>query len=191
MRRLLVTGFGPYPGVPRNPTTPLVETVAAARLAGVATALLPTTWQVCEEIAARARAYDGVVMFGVAPSARRIRYERVSLPTAGRHPDAAGALPVAAPRYATSRLPVAELAKAARGAGFPVALSHSAGTYICNASYGAALASNPHTLFVHIPLPTGRGALSQAGLARHALWLVAGLAGSAGGQRPQLDLRGW
>lgn len=191
MRRLLVTGFGPYPGVPLNPTTQLVETVAAARLPGVTTALLPTTWKVCGEIAARARDYDGVVMFGVAPPAHRIRYERVSLPTAGRNPDAAGELPVATPRYGTSRLPVAELARAARRAGFPVVLSHSAGTYICNASYGAALASNPRTLFVHIPLPTGRGALSQTGLAEHALWLVARLTGSAGGGRRQLDLRGW
>lgn len=191
MRRILVTGFGPFPGVPVNPTTQLVEAIAAEGLPGIATRLLPTTWQVCADVAAAAAAFDGVVMFGVAAPARRIRYERVSLPAAGRHPDATGELPRAIPRYGTSRLPVAHLATAARAAGFPVVLSHSAGTYICNASYGAALAANPRTLFVHVPLPIGHGALSPAGLFDHAMWLLARLAGPAGGGPRQFGLRGW
>ena len=191
MRRILVTGFGPFPGVPVNPTTRLVEALAAEGLPGVTTRLMPTTWQVCSAIAEEAPRFDGVVMFGVAASAHRIRYERVSLPTAGRNPDATGKLPDVAPRHHASRLPVAHLAAAARAAGFPVVLSHSAGTYICNASYAAALSANPRTLFVHVPLPTGHGALSHSGLLTHARWLLGELAGPVGDGRRQLVLRGW
>ena len=204
MRRILVTGFGPFPGVAVNPTTQLVEAIAAESLPGIATRLLPTTWQVCADVAAAAPAFDGVVMFGVAAPARRIRYERVALPDVTAAPDAAGAMPSGRRlSYRASRLPVPMLAKAARRAGFPVRVSHSPGRYICNAAYGAALANNPKTLFVHIPLPNRHGPLSADGLVRHALWLVDRLSQHAPGQAAiparrtappppgQAGLRGW
>lgn len=196
MRRpqLLVTGFGPFPGVAVNPTGCLVELIAARGLPGVTAWRMPTEWDVCGPLAETARAFDAVLMFGVAASAHRIRYERVALPRAAVLPDAAGRTDdtMSVP-YRTTRLPVRQLVTAARREGFPVVLSHSAGRYLCNAAYGAALSTNPRTLFVHVPMPAGRGALSEDGLEAHALWLVGRVAAclpGAGGLA-QLALRGW
>ena len=113
-------------------------------------------------------------MFGVAGGAHRIRYERVSLPVASGRPDAAGAVARGGPSQTRwSRLPVHRLAAAAAASGFPVSPSNSAGSYICNASYGAALSANPNSLLIHVPLPAGRGTLSLPGLKAHAAWSVA------------------
>ncbi|WP_420393634.1 hypothetical protein [Acuticoccus sp.] len=174
--RLLVTGFGPFPGMPENPTSRLLDALAADPPAGVTARLLPTHWSVVAELAAEARMADAVIMFGVAGNARRIRYERVAVPLAASRPDATGASPCAPPlRSHRTALPVAALAVQARAAGYPVAISHSAGTYVCNAAYAAVLSTNPAALFVHVPPTTRRGPLSAAGLERHARWLIAAL----------------
>ena len=203
MTHLLVTGFGPFPGVPVNPCEPLIDALAAER-PGLATARLTTLWTAPGQVAEMAARANLVLMFGVAAGERRIRYERVALPDVTAAPDAAGAMPSGRRlSYRASRLPVPMLAKAARRAGFPVRVSHSPGRYICNAAYGAALANNPKTLFVHIPLPNRHGPLSADGLVRHALWLVDRLSQHAPGQAAiparrtappppgQAGLRGW
>lgn len=188
MTALLVTGFGPFPGVTVNPSQHVVAAIEAAGHRDVAVARLATEWAVCAEVAARAADAAAVLMFGVAPGARSIRYERVALPGVSRGPDAAGAhASVSRLTYRRSQLPVPHLAAEARLAGFPVTLSSSAGTYICNASYGAALSANPRTLFVHIPMPMRHGPLGPDGLAAHGLWLVdhlLTLLGHAGPRRP-------
>ncbi|WP_108659421.1 peptidase C15 [Acuticoccus kandeliae] len=177
-KRTLVTGFGPFPGMPDNPTSHLVRAIAAAPPAGIDTLLLATEWDVCGTLAAVAADYERVLMFGVAGRAHRIRYERVSLPDASRSLDAAGRKALAPPpRSHRTRFDVDRLAARARAAGFPVVPSSSAGTYICNASYGAALGVNPRTLFVHVPLAHRRGPLSLSGLERHAAWLLREIAG--------------
>ena len=96
------------------------------------------------------------------------------LPAANRTSNrgAHGCAAAAPVRSARTRHDVPALAAEARRAGYPVAVSASAGTYICNATYAAALVANPRTLFVHIPEARPRGPLSAGGLAAHALWLV-------------------
>jgi pyroglutamyl-peptidase len=169
---LLVTGFGPFPGVPSNPSTDVVRAVAAAR-PGVSTALLATEWAVARSVADLAADHEMVLMFGVAARSLRIRYERVAFPVVSRAVDAAGLCAAAAPaRSARTAIDAGGLAAEARRAGFPATVSGSAGTYICNATYAAALAVNRRTLFVHIPAARSRGPLSADGLAAHALWLV-------------------
>lgn len=178
--KLLITGFGPFPGVPVNPSAALVERLAAFRLKGVATCVLPTRWDAWSH-APIAPAVNTVVMFGVAAGARRIRYERLSSPAASAMPDVDGIRASNAPwRSRHTALPVLALVARARAAGFPVVASGNAGRYVCNASYGEALRHVPRSLFVHIPLPTRRGPLSLDGLTAHALWLIAQL--NAGGR---------
>lgn len=173
---LLVTGFGPFPGVPENPSEELVRRIAARGLPGVETLILPTEWAACDALPEKLADARKVLMFGVATGARRIRYERASRPVAAEKPDAAGNGPHAPPIHSRrTRLDVTRLAKEARRKGFPVATSGDAGAYICNATYGAALALKPDTLFVHIPEPRARGPLSMAGLERHAAWLAKAL----------------
>ncbi|MEM8665846.1 MAG: hypothetical protein AAGF49_17200, partial [Pseudomonadota bacterium] len=174
--RLLITGFGPFPGVPDNPAAALVSHIAQSGLP-VSTEILPTEWAICQRMPGLARSVTRLLMFGVASEARRIRYERVAHPVADALPDAVGALPDGAPIMSRrSAMPIAVLRAAARREGFPVSVSHSPGRYICNASYAAALSGNPHTLFVHIPEPSGRGSQSFEVLKDHALWLAAVLA---------------
>jgi pyroglutamyl-peptidase len=173
---LLVTGFGPFPGMPDNPSQAIVHRVAARGLPGVSARVLPTEWAVCDWLAEAARPATTVLMFGVAGRAERIRYERVSRPRAVARHDAAGRLPDRAPpRSRRTTVDVAALVRQARRNGFPVALSDDAGAYICNASYGAALSAVPHGLFVHVPQARPSGALSLDGLEAHALWLIARL----------------
>lgn len=170
MRRidLLVTGFGPFPGVRVNPTTRLAQAVAARlRHSGlkIRSLVLETSYAaglptLDEEIAAaKPRA---LLMLGLAA---RARYVRVELFARGRssalHPDVTGRMPAgiatarerALPARTTGR-PEAALANLRRHA-VASRLSPSAGRYLCDASYAtalrhAAMAGRP-VLFVHIP----------------------------------------
>ncbi|MEM8852392.1 MAG: hypothetical protein AAGD34_01750 [Pseudomonadota bacterium] len=178
-----ITGFGPFPGMPINPTEALVNALAERHGPSLRARILPTQWRVLPEVAAFASTVPVLILFGVAGTARRIRYERLSQPTAARV-DADGKLPGAAPhRRRTTRLNVPLLAQAARRQGFVVDVSGNAGSYLCNASYGAALSTNPHALFVHVPPLQRRGPLSLDGLMAHAEWLMDVLAQAEGSPR--------
>jgi len=191
-RPVLVTGFGPFPGMPRNPSEAIVRRIGAEDLPGVAARILPTEWAVCDWLGERAGAAETVVMFGVAGGARRLRYERVSRPRARDAPDAAAMLPVRPPaRSRRTALDVPALVAAARRAGFPATVSDDAGAYICNASYGAVLAAVPRALFVHVPPAQPSGILSLDGLEAHALWLIRRLGARDGDVRGAPRRGGW
>lgn len=164
---LLVTGFGPFPRVRVNPTTRLAQAVAAklkrsgldARALVVETSYgagLPTL-----------RAYVGehrpkaILMLGLAARARHVRVELFARGHASPlHPDAAGGTPRAgATRRRTLPLRTTANAQGALAAlrerGIRSRLSPSAGRYLCDACYAAALAATAGTgtpvLFVHVP----------------------------------------
>ncbi len=68
MIKVLLTGFGPFPGHPRNATAEIVDGLTVAG-ADVRTLVLPVAWNIAPEIALRsARAFDAalVLMCGVA-----------------------------------------------------------------------------------------------------------------------------
>ena len=99
MTKLLITGFGPFPRVPRNPSGLLAEHVAASprlRLAGIrASALvLPTTYGAVDAMLRPAIARevpDAVLMIGVAARRREVCVERQALNRVSRlFPDASG-----------------------------------------------------------------------------------------------------
>lgn len=176
MTRLMITGFGPFPGVPRNPTAVLAESLAAdprwRRLGVEARALvLETSYGAIEGAllpAMRDVRPDAVLMLGVAARRRAICLETRAVNRATRRlPDASGRLPArlawkTGARFARSaRAPVPVLAAALRAAA-PGATrtSRDAGRYLCNISYFDALAEpGPAGLvFVHVPMPrTGPG----------------------------------
>lgn len=181
--KLLVTGFGPFPGMPRNPSADVARRVAAdrrwTRLGVRAEALvLSTTYAALErELAPALRRgrFDAVLMIGVAGRSWRLRVERRAANRASLlFPDASGHRPggLALSGDADARWTKAAAPRALaalRRAGLPSRLSRDAGRYLCNAAYFRALAEPAPVLFVHIPKPPRRDRPSRGRLHR-ASW---------------------
>lgn len=162
---LLVTGFGPFPSMPRNPSAGAARAVAACprwRVLGVEVRLrvLTTAYAaiLTELEPALAERPSAVLMVGVAGRSRRIRVERRG--TSRRStlfPDRAGETAHApmtrsAPRWTTAPAEAARLAVLRHG--LPARLSRDAGRYLCNAAYFHALGAQAPVLFIHIPKPS-------------------------------------
>lgn len=162
---LLITGFGPFPGMPRNPSAVLARRLGRSsrlRLAigrDMRVQVLDTTYAAIETHLAPALAEGprAVLMLGVASRARRIRVEaqacnRASrfLPDASGRPSAGLTLDQAGPAARRSRVAARALAILRRH-GLAAARSRDAGRYLCNASYFRALGAPCPVLFVHIP----------------------------------------
>ena len=161
---LLITGFGPFPRVPVNPSGALAKRVAASpRLRGcrVRALVLRTAYAAIEaELApALAERPDAVLMIGVARRAARVRVEGRALNRASRlAPDASGRAAVrldldpGGPPIRRSAA-AASVLVALRARHVGVEASHDAGRYLCNAAYYRALADGCPALFLHIPMP--------------------------------------
>ena len=179
MKRLkvLVAGFGPFPGAAKNPSGELALAVAHSRRAAshgakIVAAVIPTVYQEVSLILARllkTEKPDAVLMFGLAGSTPFMRIEtRAANVASGVHPDAAGKksvnhpLVADAPKILKARAPVRRLLTAAHQTGMKAKLSVDAGRYICNAAFFLALdaarrADTPNMVaFVHIPWPRSR-----------------------------------
>jgi pyroglutamyl-peptidase len=184
---LMITGFGPFPGVPFNPSAALAMKVARRRRPALADArrfahVFPTSYAAVErelpELIRRCQP-DAVLMFGLAARTPFLRIEtraqnRVSAvyPDADRHNPAALRLTDRGPPTLAVRAPSVRLLQAARAAGARARLSRDAGRYLCNALFwrgleAAAAKGGPRVVaFVHVP-KLGRGvnlaALTRAG----------------------------
>jgi pyroglutamyl-peptidase len=163
--RLLITGFGPFPGMPRNPSAALARRVAASprwRVLGIEVTcrILTTSYAALatELDPALAESPDAVLLIGVAGRSKRIRVEwRATSRRSTLFPDVAGetAGSVASGRTAARRSPIAPIKplRALRAQKLPSRISRDAGRYLCNASYHRALALPRPVLFIHIPKP--------------------------------------
>lgn len=166
--RILATGFGPFPGVPHNASSELVETLGftaqhALPDLDVTTAVLPTEWSHAQtELERRIAAAepDIILMFGVSSKAMGFVLEQVCYNACDGRPDAADVAPtvtellVDGPPTCNTRLPVADIAAALEAQGLPVSVSDDPGRYLCNAvMYHALSDANAARLagFVHIP----------------------------------------
>ena len=172
---VLMTGFGPFPGVPVNATMRLVPELAQAAVrqfagARIAVEVLATEWaaaprrldQLHAEIAP-----DLVLHFGVSARARGLEIEARARNACMPSPDAAGALPPGAavrdggPAVMAASLPVQHIVTRLRRLGIPAFVSRDAGRYLCNAtlyhSLGCARnAPGRRVGFIHIPATLGR-----------------------------------
>ena len=165
--RLLICGFGAFPGFADNPASGVISQLIARDWApeGVRTAYrrIPTTWADGHRTAtAAARDFgpDGVMVVGVAGGADRFRVE-----TQGRNrvgvdrADAAGAFHPGAliseqgPALAAARAPVAAMVAAIEREGLPAEASSDAGDYLCNYVFYRLLTETPArpTAFLHLP----------------------------------------
>jgi pyroglutamyl-peptidase len=169
--RVLITGFGPFPGAPFNPTQLLVARLAKRRRPALADVdavvhVFPTSYAAVDlQLKALVAQHqpDVIVMFGLAGRTKSIRIETLARNRTTRvFPDIEGTAPkhgIIQPDAGAMRghAPFARLAAAARAAGLPARLSRDAGRYVCNYSYWRALETAAHpggpvvVAFVHVP----------------------------------------
>lgn len=178
--KVLVSGFGPFPGVPHNVSSDIAEKCAKAwnaRSDIVAEHItLPTQWNVAPEIMAKhiARAQpDIIIHLGVSERATNLTLETYAYNACSDMLDAAGLKP-AMETLGTentgaicSTAPVQKIADRLAASGHPFTQSSDPGRYLCNAVYHASLAGTaavehqPKILFVHIPTALGEQAITQ------------------------------
>ncbi|SEB75190.1 pyroglutamyl-peptidase I Cysteine peptidase. MEROPS family C15 [Streptomyces misionensis] len=169
MTRVLVTGFAPFGGETVNPSWQAASLLAGEPPAGltVTAAELPCVFATslgALRDAVRACAPDLVLCLGQAGGRPAVTVERVGINLDdARIPDNDGAQPVdepvvpGGPAAYFSSLPVKACVAAVRAAGVPAAVSHTAGTFVCNhVAYGLGhlIATEfPHVRggFVHVP----------------------------------------
>ncbi len=186
--RVLLTGFGPFPGAPENVSKWLVETLADSSPSSsgceLQVAVLPTEWDEVSTLGPRLLDQHRprlILHFGLNRRARSFRIERSARNCIEAKHDARDELPSAATildqghdRLDTA-LPAAALTRHLKQRGLPATTSRSAGTYLCNFLYYLSLdwAARQDTpcdaCFVHVP-PAARpgGRLSEAELLRGA-----------------------
>lgn len=173
--RLLVTGFGPFPGAPENPTSTLVQRLAGTPAeefgaSALRAVVLPTDYRKSWERLRRiygSFAPDAVVHFGLSARAKVICVERFGRNAClADRPDAAGWWPrrmLGRAEAIASTLPAEDVVAALQAAGFPARLSDDAGGYVCNATLYRSLRTLPPTCragFIHVP-PTKALAASR------------------------------
>jgi pyroglutamyl-peptidase len=170
--RILITGFGPFPGAPFNPTQPLVNRLLRLRrpaLGDVELAghIFPVTYRAVDrelpQLLAKHRP-QALLMFGLAGRTPYLRIEtRARNAVTMLWPDADHARirkgsisgSVDAMRFGPH---TAKLLRAADGTGIAVRASRDAGSYLCNyLSWRAIEATQKDdgpalAAFVHIPL---------------------------------------
>src|ERR1700719_4514449 len=178
--RILITGFGPFPGAPFNPTMPLVKRLTQLRRPAFADVELighifhvtyATVDRELPELIAQHRP-QALLSFGLADRTAYVRSEtRARNAVTTRFPDAdrnharKGSI-VGGADAAMFGPHTARLLRAAVGTGIDARASRDAGSYLCNyfswrAIEAAAKDSGPAlAAFVHIPL-LARGGLSQ------------------------------
>jgi pyroglutamyl-peptidase len=206
MSAILVTGFGPFPGAPFNPTTPLVQKLAQLRRAGLAGVTIvphvfPTSYAAVDrdlpELLARYRP-DALLMFGLATRATTIRVEMRARNTVSPLPDAAAqslgrhVIAIGAHDAQPMPAPARQLLNAVHDAKVPVTLSTDAGSYLCNylCWQAAEAVRRPHgprlAAFIHVPnvhrFPRAGGAkrrLALDDLARAGERLLVAIAAAA------------
>jgi pyroglutamyl-peptidase len=183
--RILITGFGPFPGASFNPTQPLVARLLRLRRPALGDVelsghIFPVTYKAVDrqlpELLANLRP-DALLMFGLASRTPYVRIEtRARNAVTTLWPDAdhmrvrkgsisggAGAM-----RFGPH---TAKLLRAAKDTGVDARASRDAGSYLCNYLSWRAIeavdADNGPRLaaFVHVPLLARDGASRRKGAA--------------------------
>jgi pyroglutamyl-peptidase len=167
--RVLLAGFGSFPGAPFNPSAALVRTLARRRRPAFSS-LIRSIHVFATEYAAVDRDLprlfaekpDIVLIFGLAGRRRQICVETrarnaVSMlfPDAGGRRPLTGVIESGGPGARLGRAPFFRLIGAMRANNVPVRWSRDAGRYLCNYAYWRALERAPEgrplVQFVHIP----------------------------------------
>lgn len=168
---VLLTGFGPFPGVEINASSLLVTRLAPRARRRFpdhrfAASILPTEWERgprrLDALLSRHQP-DLILHFGVAARASGFEIETTARNDCAAAPDASGAAPLAllnaadGPATRTASLPTAEIVARLAERAIPAQTSDDAGVYLCNAVLYRSLAwceASPRASragFIHIP----------------------------------------
>jgi pyroglutamyl-peptidase len=168
---VLITGFGPFPAAPFNPTEPLVQRLGARRRPAFAdvqrsTHVFRTSYAAVDaELPAliSRHAPDVLLLFGLAARTPYLRIETqarnavsVLVPDAGGRMRRAANIQAGRAAAIAGRAPFQKLVAAARAARVPARLSRNAGSYLCNYLYWRGIEAKarnktPLVVFVHVP----------------------------------------
>jgi pyroglutamyl-peptidase len=187
--RILITGFGPFPGAPYNPTQPLVARLARLRRPALADVellshIFPVTYRAVDQelpkLLAKLRP-QALLMFGLAARTAHVRIEtRARNAVTMLWPDAAqtrvrkGSIGLG-PDAMMFGPHTAKLLRAAHATGIDARPSRDAGAYLCNyLSWRAIESVNTNddlqlAAFIHIPLLARGGASLRKGVSRITL----------------------
>ena len=165
--RVLVTGFGPFPGFPYNASASLADALESFPVApglDVATAIIPVVWARARAAARQAVARfqpHAMLHFGVSKRAFGFEIETRAVNMSGPREDYAGVVRPEKPLVHAgkpvlmSTLPPQELLGALTTDGITAALSEDAGRYLCNALFYWSLYDGESdgrlVSFVHMP----------------------------------------
>jgi len=187
--RILITGFGPFPGAPYNPTQPLVARLMRLRRPAFADVelsshIFPVTYTAVDRelpLALQKHKPQALLMFGLAGRTKFVRIEtRARNAVTMLWPDAAqtrarkGSIAdgADAQRFGPH---TAKLLRAAKGSGLDARASRDAGSYLCNYLSWRAIEvvnadSGPRlAAFIHIPPLARGGATRRKGFPRITL----------------------
>ena len=187
--RILVTGFGPFPGAPHNPTMPLVERLLRLRRPAfddieLSSHIFHVTYSTVDrelsELIARHRP-QALLSFGLADRTAHVRVETrarnavtTTFPDADRHRARKGS--IAAGAGALMFGPhTAKLLRAALSTGIDARASRDAGAYLCNYLSWRAIEATRRdggprlAAFIHIPLLARDGAAKPGRIALEEL----------------------
>jgi len=186
--RILVTGFGPFPGAPYNPTQPLVARLTRLRRPAfgdveLTSHIFPVTYSAVDRelpLALQQHRPHALLMFGLASRTPYLRIEtRARNAVTMLWPDAANTRSskrgIAGHADAMMFGPhTAKLLRAARLTGIDARASRDAGAYLCNYLSWRAIenvrAGGPQLAsFIHIPLLARSGAVRRKGAPRITL----------------------
>jgi len=186
--RILITGFGPFPGAPSNPTQPLVARLTRLRRPAfddvtIASHIFPVTYAAVDrqlpDVLAKVKPH-ALLMFGLAARTSYLRIEtRARNAVTMLWPDAANTRSskrgIASNADAMMFGPhTAKLLRSARLTGIDARPSRDAGAYLCNYLSWRAIesvnAGGPRlAAFIHIPLLARSGASRRKGAPRITL----------------------
>lgn len=167
MLKILITGFGPFPGFDENPSETLVRNLNP-RVPGteIVKEIVPTEWErsrILFDTATKIHAPNLLIHFGVGLNEGHLKLERCAKNFAADRPDASGSCPSAnfidpnGPSTYQTNLPLIEIADELTNELFPAQISDDAGDYLCNYLYYLSLnyverkANERTALFIHIP----------------------------------------
>lgn len=161
--KILVTGFKPFLGESLNPSEHLAVELQKS-FPYVQSLILPVeflqSFKLLEECLDRSH-YDYVILMGQAAGRGAVCLEKLALNWAQSElADEAGVIPETGPISSQSELalmskfPVDEIYKKLKIKSYPVELSFSAGTYVCNDLYFRVCEKykDLKVVFVHVPL---------------------------------------